>query len=471
MLNMLFPETPLQLGKSEEIDHLLTEVQGNVLSPHRREFSAHLFFAIPPENVNRLKVWLRSLAESNQITSMHRQIAGLAGNQLFLSAMVSYLGAERLGWGDQHIFRRDFRVGMHGREETLVIEKDDPSVAGVEFWQENFRVGAPPQAKRIELYLMLAADEAATLRVETDKIRQEAEVAGAQILAPIEEGYIFRNEQNRAIEHFGFADDISNPVFLEDDLTRRAGRRRDQSSWNPLFPLETVLVPVKGSTGLSSYGSFFVFRKIEQHVAAFRAFERRLASEISSTGNDIVGDPGAWIVGRQRNGHPLVMEDREGAPIAPSNDFTYQKDRAGARCPFHAHVRKSNPRRFVAEDNDDARAHLFPRRGMLYGSRAADFADEPEGGVGLLFMAYMANIEQQFEHVLRNWINNPKFPGKEQPGTDPLIGEPPPKTAVLPLSSKCSLKVELDRFVTTRGGEYFFVPPVSWFRTLEIGKS
>ena len=57
------------------------------------------------------------------------------------------------------------------------------------------------------------------------------------------------------------------------------------------------------------------------------------------------------MVGRTRTGDPLVPVQPEPiAGIGPDpdeirqNQFTYDADPAGARCPFGAHVRRANPR-------------------------------------------------------------------------------------------------------------------------------
>jgi Dyp-type peroxidase family len=447
----------------------LDEVQGNVLSVHHLEYSAHLFLRIPAGSEARVQSWLRTLANAERITSMHRQVAGLPPDNPFLSVMVGYEGAKALGWGGKMTYPEDFRLGMYKREETFVLSKDDPRVAGVAEWEPTFQIDVL-NADPIDLHLLLAAKTKSQrdgwfAELKTEVLGSATRPGIGVTLAGEELGYITRRNGKEAIEHFGFADGISNPQYLADDVARVLKRSRErQQYWDPLFPLKSVLVPVLGGDGAVSYGSFFVFRKIEQHVAAFREFERQVRAAGWADGSTT---PGAMIVGRSEAGRPLAVSRRDLPADKPHNDFTYGDDRFGRGCPFHAHVRKSNPRRTVPGDNDVSRDHLFPRRGMLYGTRAEDFSDEPTGGVGLLFMAYMAKIEEQFEHVLRSWINDPGFPlDQHDPGTDSLIGEPPAPMIRLPISARWDVKVEKGRFVTTRGGEYFFVPPVSWFENL-----
>ena len=50
------------------------------------------------------------------------------------------------------------------------------------------------------------------------------------------------------------------------------------------------------------------------------------------------------IVGRFDDGTPLTLQRTDGAAQAIMNNFTYDSDGDGHKCPFHAHIRKTNPR-------------------------------------------------------------------------------------------------------------------------------
>ncbi|OYU42180.1 MAG: hypothetical protein CFE44_25485 [Burkholderiales bacterium PBB4] len=118
------------------------------------------------------------------------------------------------------------------------------------------------------------------------------------------------------------------------------------------------------------------------------------------------------------------------------------------------------------------------RRGIPYGERADDPNDgaidnKPEGGVGLLFMAYQSSIEGQFEFTQQSWANNPGFHFQATPqpvGIDPVIGQPdnasaqryPLEHGVGPLSAPFNFS----SFVRMKGGEYFFAPSRSFFQRL-----
>src|SRR5262249_46751559 len=130
---------------------------------------------------------------------------------------------------------------------------------------------------------------------------------------------------------------------------------------------------------------------------------------------------GALVVGRFENGTPVVLQPIEGRP---TNNFTYDEDPDGAKCPFQAHIRKVNQRQA------ETRSRRIARRGITYGAREPEPQDNPgleevpAAGVGLLFMCYQKNIVKQFEYLQFVYANNPGFPAGQEPGIDPLIGQP-----------------------------------------------
>ena len=93
-------------------------------------------------------------------------------------------------------------------------------------------------------------------------------------------------------------------------------------------------------------------------------------------------------MGRHEDGTPVTVRAADGLNRPITNNFNYDED-PGVRCPFHAHIRKANPR------TEETREHRIARRGITYGQR--DFVGEetgirekPKGGVGLLFMCFQA---------------------------------------------------------------------------------
>jgi deferrochelatase/peroxidase EfeB len=237
-------------------------------------------------------------------------------------------------------------------------------------------------------------------------------------------------------------------------------------------------------------------RQLRQDVRGFWQFVYK-----QSGGDPAAADRlAAWMVGRTRAGHPLVPIQRQPIPgIGPQpeqlrlNQFTYDEDSTGARCPFGAHIRRANPRNtdfpgrpgvlgrlitalgfgpknFRDDLMSSVRFHRILRRGREYGPglSPADAvqpapADDPERG--LHFVCLNANISRQFEFLQNAWMMSTKFSGLSGE-TDPLMGSreaipgcPVTDNFIVPQEGSIRRQVSgLPQFVTVRGGAYFFLP-------------
>src|SRR4029453_3162186 len=107
--------------------------------------------------------------------------------------------------------------------------------------------------------------------------------------------------------------------------------------------LPAVDTPEKKDLGRN--GTYLVMRQLEQDVQEFWKFLYKHA------GGNLAeaGQLGEKMVGRTQAGHPLLPIQDEPIPgtdprTVKQNQFTYQNDPAGARCPFGAHIRRANPR-------------------------------------------------------------------------------------------------------------------------------
>ena len=79
---------------------------------------------------------------------------------------------------------------------------------------------------------------------------------------------------------------------------------------------------------LSQFGSYFVFRKLEQNVRLFKDEEEKLADRLGLTGDD-AERAGAMIIGRFEDGTPLAVQADAGSHSPVQNDFTYDSDGDG----------------------------------------------------------------------------------------------------------------------------------------------
>ena len=240
-----------------------------------------------------------------------------------------------------------------------------------------------------------------------------------------------------------------------------------------------------------------------------RAFWRFLIEQAGSVAEAVV--LGETFVGRRMTGEPLVAPDRRvirgigpNADEIGRNQFTYEADREGLRCPLGAHVRRANPRTGdmpggrqsllsqlirtvglghpkLSEDLvASSRFHRLLRRGREFGRLLTpEQASEPgaaDPASGLFFMCLTANIARQFEFVQNAWLMSAKFDGLDREG-DPLTGNRAPLPATdstddfsLPQPDGVRRRITgLPRFVTVRGGGYFFLPGLRALRYIAGG--
>jgi deferrochelatase/peroxidase EfeB len=156
------------------------------------------------------------------------------------------------------------------------------------------------------------------------------------------------------------------------------------------------------------------------------------------------------------------------------NDFKYKNDLDATRCPFHAHIRKANQRGETPLTSEESeRSRRIVRRGVPYGERAPELDDEPESGVGLLFMCYQADIAHQFEFLMRVWFDNPRFPEIiGVTGDCPLIGQdgdaPQKWRTQWGKSGARQIRINFGDYVRLKGGEYFFTPSVGFLQGIAV---
>ena len=106
------------------------------------------------------------------------------------------------------------------------------------------------------------------------------------------------NARGEGIEHFGYIDGRSQPLFLTDEIAAEP-----KAKWDPAFALDRVLVADKAAPNpVQHFGSFFVLRKLEQNVRAFHKAEADVATALGLTGERPQARAGAMIVGRFRDG-------------------------------------------------------------------------------------------------------------------------------------------------------------------------
>lgn len=322
------------------------------------------------------------------------------------------------------------------------------------------------------------------------------------------------------VEPFGFKDGISQPTV---DWERRRQVGGDELVYGNLVCLgefllgypneygkytDRPLLPISNQTSvlpaaedhpelcdLGQNGTYLVFRQLDQDVRGFWQFMDRHANSDPRTRQELA----ELLVGRQQNGDPLIELSQQ--PIAgidskdaAQNQFTFDSDSKGLRCPLGAHIRRANPRTtdlpgassnifsklkhtlgfnensFGEDVIASTRFHRLLRRGREYGpalsiSDALQTARPDEASRGIHFISLGANISRQFEFVQNAWLMSSKFAGLTGE-SDPLLGNREPiqdgqATNAFFITQKGAPKRCINavpQFITVRGGAYFFLP-------------
>ncbi|MEO6733633.1 MAG: hypothetical protein ABIN01_20590 [Ferruginibacter sp.] len=498
---------------------MLNDLQANIIKGHGRKYAYHIFLKLKPDKVADAKSWIARFSKEH-ITSafkleQHRQAwktSGIDGGPVF-TLSISATGYAMLGFEEEQLpvemettansIVRDPAAFNKGAKANA-IKLGDGDITN---WEEPFRhdidllitVADSAPGKALQLSQNIISEVAAFSHLLVNQkgqlLHRKAPAAGTG------EGII-------AIEHFGYADGVSQPLYFKDDIVAQASI----NAWNDKEPLNLVIVPDPNGKTEDSFGSFLVFRKLEQDVAAFMKAEETKLPVIKDAEGKINQDlPGAMIVGRFRNGNPVVISNGKTGHITSSNisnDFDNSTDPKvisdvaaySSKCPYFSHIRLTNPRMDITVV-PPAFAHSvrLTRRGIPYddinrfGPGQEDLVDpsedqlntcRPSSGVGLLFMSYHAHIGKQFEFIQNNWANHGHIAGHNV-GPDSVIGQVSPVPPGLPFRpatpdllpkklpvqwgqdvSPSSPGITFNGFVKMKGGEYFFTPSISFLQSL-----
>jgi Dyp-type peroxidase family len=284
------------------------------------------------------------------------------------------------------------------------------------------------------------------------------------------------------VEHFGFKDGISQPHIelgpQPPPVNEPCESAPVQTSWDGVPPGEfvlgypDVLRHEPATDALLVNGSFLVFRKLHEDVAAFRAFTAALAAR--------TGESEEWLaakfVGRWRSGAPLALApERDEPALAANNDFGFEDDPDGYKTPFGAHIRRANPRNSASSPTQvQTAAHRIIRRATPYGPPLPPGATDDGKQRGVLFTVINGDIDRQFEFVQANWINSVISSNTltSEADKDPLIGaNDGTGKLMIPGKDGPLFAWDLPRFVSVRGSAYFFLPSLHALVSLSAAKS
>jgi Dyp-type peroxidase family len=464
---------------------MLDELQPNIIKAHTREFLKILFLKFDQASAG--KTFLKALVSPPSGTALMKSA------KTHLLEVKAFNAAKKAGKSSPPLGTAYVGVGLTATGYTALgiptpKQPDDSSFKG---GMKNAALADPAPAKWEKHF---RGDIHAIILVG-DATRQPRDIALAAVRSLIastkgvvvlgeETGHGQHNKNGEGIEHFGYVDGRSQPIFLKEDIDEEKLRQDGATTWDPAFAPSRAIIPDPASPiPAKQFGSYFVFRKLEQNVKLFKKEEKKLAERLKLKGAD-EERAGAMIVGRFEDGTPVTSQFADGSHNPVPNNFNYDSDPEGGKCPFFGHIRKMNPRGSGGFENvDGERKHIMARRGQTYGVRTDDLndgklANKPTSDVGLLFMAFNAVIAEQFEFAQKSWANNPGFPrvppGGPTPGLDLVIGQGARPDITCPLSwgadlHDASANKETSappQAVTMKGGEYFFMPSLAFLRSL-----
>jgi Dyp-type peroxidase family len=381
----------------------------------------------------------------------------------WVTVAFTYQGLKAIGVPPDSLasFAPEFRQGMAARAAEL----GDVGESSPENWEKP--LGSPD----VHVALAAVSPEAAPLEAVLERARRaHHELPGIEVVWRQD---CYQLPTGRT--SFGFKDGIGQPTVegsgIADmnpgELPIKAGEfilgYPDETGSLPPMPVPEVL---------GRNGTYIVFRKLHTRVAAYRRYlhdraasreeEERLAAK---------------MVGRWQSGAPLALcperDDPDlGADPRRNNDFRYQDDPRGFKCPAGAHARRANPRDALDSDgNVDVRLHRMIRRGTSYGPPLPPGVLEDDGADrGIVFVFAGAHLKRQFEFVKTQWLNDGIFIGAPAE-KDPLVGANDGSGMfTIPQRPIRRRLQDLPPFVITRGGEYCFAPgmrALRWLAELE----
>ena len=282
----------------------LSDLQANILKGHGRDHTANVFVSFGDASEQEVRTLLTKL--SFLATSALEQLraaeafksTGVSGGRV-VCVMLTHGAYKRLSVPDaQTPADAAFRAGMRQRGwlETLRFKNipvdfkgiNDPEPTDWERYSAWDAENPEPDAM-----ILIADDDAALVDVGVDLIRALVAEANATVLG-VDVGLAQRRKQaggnpkGEGLEHFGYVDGRSQPLFLSEDL-----EDEPQTKWVAAFKASQFIVGDPSNGTPFSCGSYFVYRKLEQDVAQFMGQEDALSADLGD------GAPAASGTGRR----------------------------------------------------------------------------------------------------------------------------------------------------------------------------
>ena len=438
------PQMPLELDDLQHI--VITRVPALT---GRYEF---LSFQQPAQG----RAWLKGILD--KVASVQEARDSIEREQRWVSVAFTWQGLRALGVDEQELatFPEEFRQGMVARAEML----GDTGRNHPDRW-----IGGLASPSLHAIAILFARNPAERQRTTKEHQTFLATIPGVEVLSSLDlDGF---PPFEYAHDHFGYRDRISEAQIEGSGVAPTPGSGASVKAGE--FILGHVdesgaLVPLPQPEALSRNGTFMAYRRLQEHVGAFRDFLRQHGGP-TAEGQELIA---AKLMGRWRSGAPLILAPEKDDPALAAdyqrnNNFNYSKmDPQGYAVPLGAHIRRMNPRDTAA----NIQRRRMIRRGGTYGPPLPEGAAEDSVDRGIAAFVLCASLVRQFEFAQNVWINDPNFHelGNER---DPLIGNQDGTFDMTIPKRPIRKKITgLPAFTTVLGGAYFFVPGIKALRYL-----
>ena len=484
------------------------EIQSILFGGMRKLHDATCYLLRLPENAKDARCWLAKIAPN--VTFGDRQPDDSAQVIAFTQNGLARFGKEEVLAEFPATFRQGMSAPRRARNVLKDTGDDNP---------EKWIWGHGEHGVDATLFVYAAADgrDGAVDKMSAEPLRL-LKKAGGSVVTQINTMRLPRTGPVR--EAFGFVDGVSQPIirgttrWIKDKNSLHVVEPGefilgypDNRSYLPSTPTipstadpNNLLPAHRGNVverdlpnfsrtfantrrDIGKNGSYLVIRQMKQDVSGFEEcvtkLARKLADHPGSPKQLSLGELVVWLkakaVGRWPDGTSLVRypfrpgtgwakcvagRDDCSKDVKPDNSFLLgSEDPEGFRCPFGAHIRRTNPRESFAPGSMEQLAivnrHRILRVGRPYGPQNGESGD---GCRGLLFMCLNGDLERQFEFIQQTWVMSRHFHGLTG-DVDAIIGRGKEGGQLTIPTPQGPLVISgFKDFVTVCGGAYFFLP-------------
>ncbi len=240
------------------------------------------------------RAWLAAILET--VHSVQQARASIEKDNRWVSVAFTWNGLRALGADEASLasFPEEFKQGMVARAEVL----GDTGANHPENWLGGL---ASPDLHAI--VILFARDDEERVRCQAEHQRLVAQCDGVEVLSSLD--LEATPPFDYAHDHFGYRDRMSQPVI------EGSGEQPTPGSGAPLKAGEFILgypdedgppANLPQPETLSRNGSYMAYRRLQEHVGAFRDFLKKHGQTPEE--QELVA---AKLMGRWRSGAPLVL--------------------------------------------------------------------------------------------------------------------------------------------------------------------